>query len=137
MTSNVNYDIRALERRAQSSWQRIEAQITPTPPTVFERVRAAVAYGGLIAVVGWAAFYATPGHAAGAQSNTPSIIYMGEKAKLQMRVDNNKHLNAVRLEAVKSEDQLKLEEAKSLHRRQLEEDKAYYKKLEWQRKNSK
>lgn len=136
MTSHVNFDIRALEKRAQSSWREVEVAIQPSPPTVFERVRAAVAYGSIVAVVGWAAFYVTPSHAAGSMAQevrrvtvSPSMVYFGDtrearKAKADILRDDNKAARAVELENLKFD-----------HQRQLLEDKAYYEKLKDQRKH--
>jgi hypothetical protein len=134
MTSQINYDIRALERRARSAWRDVEVAIQPPQPTIRGKVWAAFNYSLVAVAIGVTVFYVTPSHAAGSQSNTPSIIYLGDKAKIQMRVDNNKANNATRLEKLKSENQLQLEDAKALHARQLAEDKAYYDKLKDQRK---
>lgn len=127
MTSHINYDRRALERRAQNEWRNIPAKVAETRPS---RLKTILAYGVVVVGVSVAAFYVTPGHAA----STSSIIYLGDKAKIQMRVDNNKAENSMRLETYKSENQLRLEDAKSLHARQLEEDKAYHERLKDQRK---
>jgi type IV secretory pathway VirB10-like protein len=131
MTSHVNYDRRALERRAENKWRNIPAQVAEVRPSKFKMI---VAYGVVAAGVAVAAFYVTPSHAA---DKTSSIIYLGEKAKFDMRVNERKASNQMAVDNNRLYNQLQLEDAKSLHARQLEEDKAYHKKLEWQRKNGK
>lgn len=132
MTSSINFDRRALERRAQNKWRNVEAQVAPRPES---RLKTIFAYGVVAVGVAVAAFYVTPVRAAGSMANTPSIVYMGEKAKLDIRRDNNKALNTMQLQRQRSADQLRLEDAKSLHQRQLAEDRAYYEKLKDQRKH--
>lgn len=136
MTSQVNFDIRALERRARNSWRDVDVAIQAPRPTVFERVRAAVAYGTVAAVVGWAVFYVTPSHAAGAMAHdvnrvtaSPSFVYFGDtregrKAQADIMRDDNR---AAR--------QTELENLKFQHERALAADKAYYEKLKDQRKH--
>ncbi len=109
--------------------------IRETPPTLWEKTRMWVGYSAVVVGVSVAAFYVTPSHAA--SNTTSSIIYLGEKAKFDTRVNERKAANQMEIDDNRFTNQMQLESAKSLHLRQLEEDKAYYKKLEWQRKNGK
>lgn len=132
MTSNISFDRRALESRSRNAWRDLALEVQTPPKT--SKLKAFVAYGVVAVGVAVAAFYVTPSHAA---SKTSSIIYLGEKAKLDIRVNERKASNQMAVDNNRLYNQLRLEDAKSLHARQLEEDKAYHKKLEWQRKNGK
>jgi hypothetical protein len=131
--SHIHFSQKALERRALANWR---GMAEPAKPSLASKVWSTVMYGSVVVGVSVAAFYVTPSHAA-SQTNTSSIIYLGEKAKFDTRVNERKAANQMEIDDNRLVNSLKLEDAKSLHARQLEEDKAYYKKLEWQRKTGK
>jgi len=130
--SHIHYSQKALERRAFANWREMHEV---KKPSLLNRVWSITMYSSVVVGVAVAAFYVTPTHAA--SNSTSSIIYLGEKAKFDIRVNERKASNQMEIDDNRFTNQMQLEDAKSLHLRQLEEDKAYYKKLEWQRKNGK
>jgi len=109
--------------------------IQPPKPTLYEKVKTAIAYTSVAVGFGIAAFYVTPVNAAGSMAQdvrvvsvSPSIVQYGSKIEQKLRADivrdNNK---AVR--------NMELEDQRSVNRRLLEADKAYYAKLKDQRKH--
>jgi hypothetical protein len=122
----IDADAKFLESR---EYRNITIQ--PPKPTLFEKIRAAVAYTVVTVGVGVAVFYVAPAHAAGSMAQdvriihvSPSVVQYGSKTERQIQVDNNK-----------AQNQLNLEQLKFEHSRQLNADKAYYEKLKDQRKH--
>lgn len=127
MTSHVNYDIRALEKRARNQWRDAVAELQPKKPTIFDKVLTVIAYGAMAAAVGYAVFVVTPAHSAGSMATDVRIIHVTPRVA---QIDKK-----AAAEAQKQQGRMELENLKSANRRQLESDKAYYSKLKDQRKH--
>lgn len=129
MTSYVNFDPRAAERRTREAWMSVPVQVPePYKPS---KLRTVLCYGIVVLGVGYSVFCLTPAHAAGSMASDVKIIHVSPSISVY---GNDKATQSRSMEVLKQQGRMELENQRSDNRRALEADKAYYQKLKDQRK---